>query len=207
MSVVADPATYGIELANCPRTAVVLGELATQWQQMMGSLQRVEQECVTLQNLANAIENMSRTRIDATGLRLRLQDGERLYPKSWSGSTSLAGFAREITARLGYVDPKHEAGTLTQEITKGTLRATEAWTDGRHTADDKYVELEYELAVAPTNVTEGAARCTVLKVTKVEPSHGFVAWQALVDGYVPKSSTTQLLRCSPYTKGARTQRN
>ena len=36
MSVVADPVTYGIELANCPWTAAVLGELATQWQQMMG---------------------------------------------------------------------------------------------------------------------------------------------------------------------------
>ena len=192
MSVVADPATYGIELANCPRTAAALGRVGDSMATNDGSLQRFEQETVTSQNLANAIENMSRTRIDATGLRLRLQDGERLYPKSWSGTILLAGFAREITARRGYVDPKHEAGTLTQEITKGTLRATEAWTDGRHTADDKNDELEYELAVTLANVTEGAARCTVLKVNKVEPSHGFVAWQALVDGYVPKSSTTQL---------------
>ena len=28
----------------------------------------------------------------------------------------------------------------------------------------------------------------MLTVTQVEPSHGFVAWQALVDGYAPKSS-------------------
>ena len=61
------------------------------------------------------------------------------------------------------------------------LRATEAWTDGRHAEDDKYVELDYELAVALAIVTEGAARSTVLKVTQVEPSHGFAAWQALVD--------------------------
>ena len=39
MSVLTDPATYGIlisELRNCPRTPAVLGELAAQWQQMMG---------------------------------------------------------------------------------------------------------------------------------------------------------------------------
>ena len=52
---------------------------------------------------------------------------------------------------------------------------------------NKYVELDYELAVALANVTEGAARSTVLKVTQVEASHGFVAWQALADGYAPKS--------------------
>ena len=37
-------------------------------------------------------------------------------------------------------------------------------------------------------MTEGAARATVLKVTETEPSHGFVAWQALVDGHAAKSS-------------------
>ena len=134
MSVWTDPTTYGIlnsELTNCLRTVAELGELATQWQQMMGSLQRVEQETVSSQNLINASENMNWTRIDATGHRLRLKDGERLYPKSWSGSTSLAGFAREIAAWLGYADPKHEAGKLIQQITKGRLRATEAWIDGR----------------------------------------------------------------------------
>ena len=46
-----------------------------------------------------------------------------------------------------YVDPKHEAGYLIQRITKGTLRATEAGTDGRNAEDDKYLEL-HELAVA-----------------------------------------------------------
>ena len=65
----------------------------------------------------------------------------------------------------------------------GTLRATEAWTDGRRAEDDKYVEQDNEVAVALANATEGAARSTVLKVTQVEPSHGFVAWQAHVDGY------------------------
>ena len=105
----------------------------------MVSMQRVEQETVSPQNLANP-------RIDAAGNRLRLKDGERLYPKSWWGSTPLAGFAREIAAWLGFVDPKHEAGKLVQWITKGTLRATEALTDGRHAAGDQYVELGHELA-------------------------------------------------------------
>ena len=84
--------------------------------------------------------------------------------------------------------PKHEAGKLIRKITKGTVRTTEAWTHGRHAADDKNVELDHELAVALANVTEGATRSTVLKVTQVEPSHEFVAWQALVGGYASKSS-------------------
>ena len=82
-SVLTDPATYGIvnrELTNCPRTAAVLGELAARWQQMMGTLQRVEQETVSSQSLANAIENMGKTLIVATRNRLRLKDRERLYP-------------------------------------------------------------------------------------------------------------------------------
>ena len=127
MSVLADPATYGLlnsELTNCPRTAAVLGELLAQWQQMMGTLQRVEQEAVSSQSLANAIESIGRTRTEATAGRLRLKDGERLYPKSWSGSTTIGGFAREVAAWLGYIDPTHEAGKLIQRITKGTLRAS-----------------------------------------------------------------------------------
>ena len=161
MSALTDSATYGIlnsELTNCPRTAAVLGELATQWQQMMGSLQRVEQETVSSQSLANIVENMSKTRIDATGNRLLLNDGERLYLKSWLGSTPLGGFAREVAAYLGYFDPMHEFGKLIQWITKGTLKTTEAWIDGSHAVDDKYLELDHELAVALANVTEGAAR-------------------------------------------------
>ena len=101
---------------------------------------------------------MSKTRIDATGSRLRLKDGERLCPKSWLGSTTLGGFAREVAAWLRYVDPKHEVGKLIQRITKGTLRATEARTDGRHAEDDKYDELDYELAVALANATEGSSK-------------------------------------------------
>ena len=49
---------------------------------MMGTLQQVEQETVSSQSLAHAIENMSKTRIDATKNRRRLKDGELLYPKS-----------------------------------------------------------------------------------------------------------------------------
>ena len=60
-----------------------------------------------------------------------------------------------------YVDPKHEEKELILQIT-GTLRATEAWTDGRHAADDKYVELGCELALTLANVTEGAATFKVV---------------------------------------------
>ena len=149
--------------------------------------------------MASAIGNLNRTRIDAAGSRLRLKDGERLFPKSWSNSPPFGGFAREIVAWPGYVDPKHEAGKLILQITKGTLRATEAWTDGRHAADDKDVELDCELADALANATEGAARSTVLKVTRVEPSHGFVAWQALVDGFAPKSSSDPACGAATHT--------
>ena len=69
---------------------------------------------------------------------------------------------------------------LIQRITKGTLRATETWTDGRCAEDDKHVELGDKLAVAQANVTEGPARATT------EPSYGFMSRQALVDGYAPK---------------------
>ena len=109
-------------------------------------------------------------------------DGERLHPKSWSSNTPLGGLRERLlhswdtstgSTRL------EEADTADHEV---TLRPTEAWTDVRHAEDDKYVELDYELAVALANATEGAARSTVLKVTEVEPSHGFVARLALVDG-------------------------
>ena len=42
--------------------------------------------------------------------------------------------------------------------------------------------------MALANATEGAARATVQRITQTEPSHGFVAWQALIDGSAPKSS-------------------
>ena len=86
---------------------------------------------------------------------------------------------------------------MIQRIAKGTLRATEAWTDGRHAEDDKHVELDYELALALANATEGAARATVLRITQTEPSHGFVAWQALADGYAPKSSNDPAIALQP----------
>ena len=61
---------------------------------MMGTLQRIEQEAVSSQNMADAVENLSKTRSDVTGSRLRVKDGERLYPKRWSGNTPLGGLAR-----------------------------------------------------------------------------------------------------------------
>ena len=65
-----------------------------------------------------------------------------------------------------------EMATQWQQKMGSLQRATEAWTGGRHAADDKYVELDYELAVALANVTEGAARSTVLKGAQVEPFMG-----------------------------------
>ena len=76
------------------------------------------------------------------------------------------------------------------------LQATEAWTDGRHDEDDKFVELDFEL-VGLANVTEGAARPTVLTVSQVEPGHVFVAWQVLVDGYASKSANDPAIALQP----------
>ena len=133
MLVLTDPATNGLlnsELTNCPRTVAVLGELTAQWQQLMGTLQRVEQETTSSQNLATAIENLSRTRSDATGSKLRLKD-RGTTRRAGQATHPLGSLAREVAAWLGYVDPKHEAGKVVQRITKGTFRATEAWIDGR----------------------------------------------------------------------------
>ena len=186
MSVLRDPATY--ELLS--------SELAGQCRQLMVSLRRVEQEAVSSQNLANAVESLIRTRTVTAGDRLRLKDGERLHPKSWSGNTPLGGFAREVAAWL-YVDPKHEAGKQIQRITRGTLRMTGPWTDGRRAEDAKNVELDDELAEALANATERAARSTVLKVTQAEPSHGFVAWEGLVHGNASKSSPVLAVALQP----------
>ena len=51
--------------------------------------------------------------------------------------------------------------------------------------------------MALANATEGAARATVLRITQTEPSHGCVAWQALVDGYAPKSSNDPAIELQP----------
>ena len=51
--------------------------------------------------------------------------------------------------------------------------------------------------MALANATDGAARATVLRITQTEPSHGFVAWQALVDGYAPKSSNDPAVALKP----------
>ena len=59
--------------------------------------------------MAKAIRGLNGPRTEAED-RLRLKDGERIYPKSWSGKTPLGGFAREVAPWLAYVDPKHEAG-------------------------------------------------------------------------------------------------
>ena len=59
------------------------------------------------------------------------------------------------------------------------------------------IDLDYELAVALANATEGAARATVLRITQTQPSHGLVAWPALVDGNAPKSSNDPAIALQP----------
>ena len=123
MSVLTDDATYAllnIELTSCPRTAAVLGELAAQWQQMMVTLQRVEEETVSSQNLAYAIENLSKTRSDVTGSRLRLKDGEQLYPKSWSGNAPLGESEEQVSPVLVIRERRHKMTWAVLVPRKGT---------------------------------------------------------------------------------------
>ena len=72
----------------------VLGELAARWQQMMRT--QVELETMSSQNLANAIENLSRTRSDATGSRLRLKDGERLNRRAGQATHTLGSLRERL---------------------------------------------------------------------------------------------------------------
>ena len=62
------------------------------------------------------------------------------------------------------------AGEVIQLITTWTSRLTDLWTNNRHDEDETVFELDYELAVALSNVMEGAP-----KVTQTEPSPGFAA--------------------------------
>ena len=107
---------------------------------MMATLQRVEQEVVSSQSLVNAIENVSQTRSDATGGDCDGGMENDSIRRIGRAAHHLEGSHAGVAAWLGYVDPKHEAGKLIQRITKGTFRATEAWTDGRHAEDDKFVD-------------------------------------------------------------------
>ena len=61
MSVLTDPAKYELlssEMTNGPLALAVLGELAALWQQMVVTLQLVEEEAVPSQNLADAVEHV-----------------------------------------------------------------------------------------------------------------------------------------------------
>ena len=68
-------------------------------------------------------------------------------------------------------------------------------------------ELDHEVAMALDSVMEGAAVSTVQKVTQVQPSHGFVAWLAVIDGCTPKSSNDPAITLQPtLATPTRTQR-
>ena len=117
------------QATNCPRTTAVLRKLAAQWQQMMGTLQRIEQEAASLQCLVNAVENIGRTRTDVTAGRIRFEGLRTTLPKELVRQHVNGCYAREVAAWLGCIDLNMRLAKLIQRITKGTLRTTEAWTD------------------------------------------------------------------------------
>ena len=63
-----------------------------------------------------------------------------------------------------------------------------------HAEDEKNVELDYELLAVLANVTKSAARSTV---SQTKRGHGFVAWQAVVDGFSPNSSSDPAIALQP----------
>ena len=75
---------------------------------------------------------------------------------------------------------------------QGPVRVAVVWTDNRRSKDEKFVEIEYEVAVALANLTDGAARSTVLKVTRKEPSNVVAD-----DGYLPKSLNDSAMTLPP----------
>ena len=141
MSVLRDPATYGIpnsELTNCPRTAAVLGELAGQWQQNDGdpSTSRTRDRVITESDHRHGEYEQGTNRRDrksssTAGRRATLPEElveQHATRRVRTRGRCMAGLCRS------------EA----RQITKGPLRATEAWTDGRHAMDDKYLELDVD---------------------------------------------------------------
>ena len=103
MSVLTDPTTYGVlnsELTNCPRTAAVLGELAAHWHQMMGTLQRVEQEAVSSQSLANAIESIGRTRTEATAGRTNVKRSGKWLKMGVEDSVCCGSHVKRVMTRF-----------------------------------------------------------------------------------------------------------
>ena len=84
-----------------------------------------------------------------------------------ASSTSELTNCPRTAAVLGELAAQWQQMMVTSsELNRKQCRATEAWTDGRYAEDHKHVELDNELAVTSANVTEGAARATVLKVTQ-----------------------------------------
>ena len=130
MSVLTDPATCGIpssELTNCPRTAAVLGELAAEWQQMMGTLQRFEQEA---QNTADAIENLSRTRTSPEAGRAtrHLEGLHARSPHGWGTSirSMKLGNGSSRSRRGRSERPRRGLTAATLKMTN-TLNWTTSW--------------------------------------------------------------------------------
>ena len=154
----------------------------------MASLHRVEKRDRVVTDLGQPCREHGQD-TDRCDMRSTAIEGRRATTPE--GSTPLGGFAREIAAWLGYVDPKHEVGKLSQRITN--WRATEAWTDGRHAEHDKYVEMADELAVALANACDG--RCSEVH------KH----WLSVM---CPSHRKTQPKRCNPHLRNlqdARTQ--
>ena len=186
-----DLATYGMlnsELMNCPRTAAVLGELAAQWQQMMGTLQRVEQEAVSSQSLANANENIGRTRTDATGSgRLRLKDLRTTLPKELVRQhTNWRLCTVEDAAWLGFIDLAHRGWKANSADHRGRSEGRELTVD--MLKSDNACRAGLRACCGLGQRDRRRSKSYVLRITQTEPSLGFVAWHALGDGYAPKSS-------------------
>ena len=73
--------------------------------------------------------------------------------RAGQGPRHSQGFAREVSARLGYTDPQHQAGDLFQEVTEVTATVTDDRTDKQHSEDEMFAQMDRELAVTLPDVT------------------------------------------------------
>ena len=79
----------------------------------------VNNEAVSAKLLADGIEGMSPVRRGPTSGGLRLNGGQRLYPKNWAGTTPLSRFARQEPAWPEYIDYVHKAADLLHSVPLG----------------------------------------------------------------------------------------
>ncbi len=206
MPVCDDPGTEAKlqqELANAPTALQVIAELvkvirigAEKQSALQGDMENIVTNSTDRRTVAQAIES-GRKKLHND---LRLKDGDKLYPKAWSGEANeipFIEFSRRVAQWLGYVDPDHRAGELVRKVTSGECKVNKEWLQECDLNLDNFDNINYELGAMLATVTEGTANATVTRMIQADPGNGFSAWQALCNTYCPKSTTDATISLIP----------